>query len=439
MAPLSDEAGIPEPSGSSAPPPPPADWQPTAEPVTPAGEVPSGAATTPPPPVGSTPGAYQQEWPPREPIPAPNQDRERRHDRDGSGVLWIGLVLVVFGVAVLLGQAIPGVSFWMLWPLIIVAAGIIQAVTPGREGWSVNRLFDGLVSVAFGLVLLGNTTGVIGWNVWWRFLWLWPVLLIAAGIGIIGRAVGQRWIGIFGSMLVILALGFAAATTFVGYSPTMSIGSGSQRTLSYSAPVLETTQARLDLNAAAGEVDITSGDDLVSVEARSPWGAPTADVNRSGDSAVVKVAMAEGNETAVYPGTGAKMDLQVSADTIWDVVINSGAVSLEADLEDVPVRSLELKTGVSDSKLTFGPPDLVETSSGGQPVRVKSGVSSVTLRFPQDASVRVRFQTGLSGNDVPDGFMKDGDVWQSPGFSDSGAYWDVTIESGVGSSKIETY
>lgn len=413
-APSSPGPAAPTPPGSGAPPPPPPGWTPTG--------------ATPPP---------QQPW---TPPPAAPQPDDRHRDRDRGGPLWIGLVLVVFGIAVLAAQALPGVSVWMLWPLIIVAAGVIQAVTPGREGWNVNRLFDGLVTVAFGMVLLGNTTGVIGWNVWWRFIWLWPVLIIAAGIGIIARAVGQRWIGILGSILVIMALGFAAATTYVGYQPGFSISSPGKRELSYSAPVLDTTNAELNLDAAAGEVNISGGNDLVKVEASSPWGTPTAEVTRSGSSAEVKVAMSQGNSNVVYPsGTGARMDLEVSTDTIWDVVINSGAVSLEADFEDVPVNSLELKTGVSDSKLTFGSPDLVETSSGGQQIRVKSGVSSVTLRFPADAPVRIRFQTGLSGNDVPDGYQKNGDEWESPNFSDSRAYWDVTVESGVGSSKIETY
>ena len=53
--------------------------------------------------------------------------------------------------------------------------------------------------------------------------------------------------------------------------------------------------------------------------------------------------------------------------------------------------------------------------------------------------MRVRFQTGLSGNDVPDSYRKNGDVWESDNFSESGPFWDVTVESGVGSSKIETY
>ncbi len=355
-------------------------------------------------------------------------------------MLWIGLVLVAFGIAVLLGQMLPGVSFWMLWPLIIVAAGIVQAVTPGSEGWNVNRLFDGLVTVAFGLVLLGNTTGVIGWNVWWRFLWLWPVLLIAAGIGIIGRAVGQRWIGIIGSILVILALGFAAATTYVGYGMSLSLGQGGAKTLEYSAPLLNTTRAKLELDAAAGEVNVSDGDDLVKVDASSPWGTPIANVERTGDSATVKVAMSEGNSSTFYPTVAnARMDLAISADTIWDLAIDSGAVSLDADLEQIPVNSLELKTGVSDSKLKFGPPDLVDTSTGAQRVIVKSGVASVVLQFPANAPVRVNFQTGLSGNDVPDGYRKNGDVWESESFSENGAFYDVTVESGVGSTKIETY
>lgn len=413
--------GGPQP-GPAAPPPPPPGWRPT-------GEQPQTATAVmepPPPPPPTAVGAAEE----------PNGRRER----EGNGPLWIGLILVVFGLAVLAGQAIPGVSFWMLWPLIIVAAGVIQAVTPGREGWSVNRLFDGLVSVAFGLVLLGNTTGVIGWSVWWRFLWLWPVLLIAAGIGIIARAIGQRWIGILGSILVIMALGFAAATSYVGYNPTVTFGTGGAHKLSYSAPVNDVTNAKLQLDAAAGEVNVSSGNDLVKVEASSPWGNPTASVTRSGTNADVKVAMSEGNNTAIYPTvTNATMDLQLSADTIWDMVVNSGAVSFDGNFQDVPVNSFELKTGVSDSKVTFGPPDLVQTSSGAQKITVKSGVSSVTLRFPSDAPVRVRFQTGLSGNNVPSGYVKNGDVWESGSFSESGAFYDVTVESGVGSSKIQTY
>jgi hypothetical protein len=436
MAALSDETNRPEqpatpqspgsttpPPGSAAPPPPPPGWSPTV-------------GAPPPQQPGQPPAPYPAYGTPE---PPPAEDRRRR-DRDG-GPLWIGLVLIVFGIAVLAAQALPGVSFWMLWPLIIVAAGVIQAITPGREGWNVNRLFDGLVSIAFGLVLLGNTTGVIGWNVWWRFIWLWPVLLIAAGIGIIARAIGQRWIGIIGSILVILALGFAAATTYAG-TPSFSLGiaSGGQHELSYSAPLLGAEAAELQLDAGAGEVHITGGDDLVKVEASSPWGTPTASVDRSGSTPVVKVAMSQGSNSVYVPGNAtARMDLAVSRQVDWDVFINSGAVSLDADLSDVPVASLELKTGVSDSTIKLGAPDLSGTGPGAKPARVKSGVSSVTLAFPADAAVRVRFQTGLSGNNVPSDYRKNGDSWESPSFSGSGTYWDVTVESGVGSSKIETY
>ena len=435
MAALSDETttpGTPEvppesgqgapPPQPSAPPPPPPGWSPTAE-------TPRTATVMAPPPPPSPPGA----------VSAGEGPDYRRH-RDGGGALWIGLVLVVFGIAVLVGQALPGVSFWMLWPLIIVAAGVIQAVTPGREGWNVNRLFDGLVSIAFGLVLLGNTTGVIGWEVWWRFIWLWPILLIAAGIGIIARAVGQRWIGIIGSVLVILALGFAAATTYSGYNASFSLSSTGNQRLSYSAPVLDTTTADLQIDAAAGQVNVSGGDDLVKVDASSPWGKPSATVDRTGQNAEVKVSMSQGNNAVVYPSAAnARMDLEISRNTVWNVVMNSGAVSLDADFADVPISSLELKTGVSDSKVKFGSPDLVETSTGARAIRVKSGVASVTLQFPADAPVRVRFSTGLSGNNVPGAYTKVGDVWESPGFSDTTAFWDVTVESGVGSSKIETY
>jgi hypothetical protein len=438
MAALSDQTNVPaqpedestgreaspQASGPAAPPPPPLGWEPAGEPPQ------TATAVAPPPPPTTPPGAV-----------ATGEAPERRREGSGRAPLWIGLILVIFGIAVLAGQTLPGVSVWMLWPLIIIVAGAVQAVTPGRHGWNVNRLFDGLVTIAFGLVLLGNTTGIIGWSVWWRFIWLWPVLLIAAGIGIIGRAIGQRWIGMIGSILVILALGYAAATTYAG-APTFSIGvpSTGAHTLSYSAPVLGATGATLELDAGAGDVRIGGGTDLVKVDAASPWGQPTASVDRTASTARVKVVMSQGSGGVYIPGrSSAHMDLELSRDVAWDATINSGAVSLDADLADVPVNSLELKTGVSDSTLKFGAPDMGGPGQGGKLIRVRSGVSSVTLQFPASASVRIRFQTGLSGNKVPSGYQKVGDVWESPGFTESGAFWDVTVESGVGSSVIETY
>jgi hypothetical protein len=109
------------------------------------------------------------------------------------------------------------VSLWTLWPLIVVAAGLVQIVVPGRvTGWGIERVSDGVGTVLLGLVLLGNTTGYIGWEMWLTALSLWPVLLVSAGIGLLGKASGQAWVRALAPAIIWAALIYSASTAWTG-------------------------------------------------------------------------------------------------------------------------------------------------------------------------------------------------------------------------------
>ncbi len=136
-----------------------------------------------------------------------------------SGAVGAGVFLVLLGATIMVARTAPGVSAWTLWPLAIVAAGVVQIVIPGpRRGWRVERVFDGLGTVLIGLILLGNTTGYIGWEMWLVALSLWPVLLVAAGIGLIGRAAGQTWMRALAPAVIWAALLFAVSAAWTGAS-----------------------------------------------------------------------------------------------------------------------------------------------------------------------------------------------------------------------------
>jgi len=136
----------------------------------------------------------------------------RRH-----GSVAAGLFMIVAGVAFLVARTVPGVDMWQLWPLLIVAGGLVQLVTPSAEhGWGIERLSEGVGTIILGVILLGNTTGYIGWEMWLTALSMWPVLLVAAGIGILGRASGQAWVRAFAPTIIWAALIFAASTAVTG-------------------------------------------------------------------------------------------------------------------------------------------------------------------------------------------------------------------------------
>ena len=146
----------------------------------------------------------------------PPANTQSNHRQRKSAVFW-GIMLIVLGAAFLAAQFVPSVSWWMLWPLIVIAAGIAHMVLPdGDDAWTVSRLFEGMGTVLVGAVLLGNTTGYVSWAVWVTFVSLWPVLLIALGISVIGRGVGLPWMRIASRILVWATLVLAVYVSLTG-------------------------------------------------------------------------------------------------------------------------------------------------------------------------------------------------------------------------------
>jgi len=102
------------------------------------------------------------------------------------GRLLVGGILIALGIVFLLGRlgvADAGMVIGALWPLVIIAAGVLQmAVT--------HRLHVGAgIVVLVGLILLAASLHLLPANAWELF---WPIVLIAIGVlflaGVITRA-----------------------------------------------------------------------------------------------------------------------------------------------------------------------------------------------------------------------------------------------------------
>lgn len=171
---------------------------------------PQGAASAPP-----TPPAAPPQAPAAPPIPPYDSNRPRKRGGVGAGV-----VLIVLGLTLLAAQFIPGASWAELWPLIIVALGFGQMVTPGwGEERGIMRVMDGIGTMLIGFVFLGCTLGYIAWSVWFVLLTLWPVLLIAAGIAVIGKGIGQQWLRALAPLVIWAALAVAVASSLTPQAP----------------------------------------------------------------------------------------------------------------------------------------------------------------------------------------------------------------------------
>jgi len=170
---------------------------------------PEAAPAAPPIPPATPPAAP----------PVPPYDAHSGHPRRRGGA-GFGIFLVILGTVLLAAQFFPGVGWGELWPLIIVALGFGQMVTPGwGDERGIMRVMDGIGTMLIGLVFLGNTLGYIEWSVWWVLLSLWPVLLVAAGIAIIGKGIGQQWLRALAPLVIWAALAVAVASSLTPLAP----------------------------------------------------------------------------------------------------------------------------------------------------------------------------------------------------------------------------
>lgn len=136
--------------------------------------------------------------------------------KTGSAVF--GIILMALGVLGLIPLLRLDVDIWRLWPLFILVPGLYQLVTPDRivGDYTWTRASDAFGSIMLGLVLLGCTFNWISWMMWLYFIQLWPFLVIAGGIAVLGSALHKSWIGAIGGLMVLAVLLFSAALGYQG-------------------------------------------------------------------------------------------------------------------------------------------------------------------------------------------------------------------------------
>lgn len=406
----------------------------TVDSTAPEGREPSAAPTVPPVQEWAQPAAQAQ--PTYIPPVTPATPVRRR--RPG---LWFGVILILIGVALIVERIIPGLSLWTMWPLIIVAAGLYGMFKTGSEGrWRVNRITEGLVTVVIGAILFGNTTGALPWSVWLSVFSLWPLLLVSAGIDIIGKSLDNVWIRVLSSLVVLAGLLYGALVMPAG---TFSLGMGlvgrEAEPFELSEPVGRgVTEGAARIEGAVGTLTVTDGDDRITASGRSPYGEPRFEVDRAGNQVDAEISFAE---TGVYLGSrgNPRMDIELARNVAWSLEIDTGVSSLEADLSDLDVRELLVSAGVSESEIKLG--DLVDEVDRVS-VSVEAGVSTVTIKVPRDVQLRVSAEGGLSTVGLPDGTdtaLLGETSWRSTGFDEDEPFYDISFKGGIAGVSVEYY
>lgn len=306
-------------------------------------------------------------------------------------------------------------------------------------------LYVGVFFLAAGAVTLGAATGVLDRTaVASAVETLWPVAVIAIGVGLVLRRSPAALVaGILAAAVPGLALG--ASVVAVPELPipcTDAAGSAPAETRSGSFG----STARVDLTLSCGELTVTP-------QPGNAWRVDT----RDGDSRRSTVAADGTSLSARVSGRSGRWNLHAGG-VAWDVALPTGTTidlttELKAgrghlDLAGTRLGAVNLDVNAADLRVDLTGATLdrlaLEANAGSAAITLpadsftgdlNANAGSLALCVPDQLALRVRSTATLGSIDV-DGLVQRGSAWETPGYDAAPFKADLTIDASVGSVTI---
>lgn len=318
------------------------------------------------------------------------------HSTPRSGTLIAATWLIGLGTIFLVQQTmdIPWSEAWPLFIVLVGAAGLISVFYEQRRARDlVAALAWPVTFLLVGMALFLSTTGRIGTEPgdlvaqWWpaALIVLGGWLLLAAAIPGSAKADEQLSMPLAGAGEASVRIKFGGGELFVEHGPDEMLVSGEFR---------------------GGVIRRSAGPGRVELEQEAwhwPWGKDEWPRWRVGLTGAVP------------------MDLQVEG----------GASKTVLDLRDLRVRSLAIKTGASETRVT------VPRAAGFTTVKSESGAAAIFFDVPTGVAARIRTKMGLGGSDIDTTrFPRVGDVWESPDFATATNRVEIEAQGGLGAVTV---
>jgi hypothetical protein len=312
--------------------------------------------------------------------------------------LFWGSLLVALGVVWLLRSAEvidPDVS---IWPFLLLGLGAwLLAEALVQRSWRDGGSVLPLVLIAIGGVYLLRDLDVID-----RDVSVWPLVLIAIGVGIVVSAVPGRPRG-------------AVATETV--------------------PIDGAASARIEVGHGAGRLAVRPTLDPETLLSGRFAGGADLRVDRDGDHAKVRLRQ-DGDRAMAYlfpwswsRGQTLDWEIELSRRVRLELAFKTGANQANLDLRDLMVSDLSIETGASQTDVTLPASGVVRAS-------VKGGAAGIKLTVPERTAAQIVARGGLASIKVDERrFPSFVGGHRSPDYDSAENRIDLTIE--VGAADVE--
>lgn len=311
---------------------------------------------------------------------------------------------------------------------------------------NVNRrwLYGGVFLIALGAVLLGAQGGAVDGDAIAQALRLWPLLIIALGIGMLLR---RTRFDVAGGMLAAAVPGLLLGGLIVAVP---EVGPACRDIQPASFATRQGTfvgAASVDLRLACGDLSVTTAPGTGwQLEAGNATGrAATVDVSAD------RLSVATSSQSHVFgPFRGSDVwRLALPTANPLDLAAEISAGRGRFDLSGARLGSVRLAVNAADARV-----NLAEATVDYLSMSINAAAASVWLPAGQDLGadfsvnagslsicaadelgLRIRHE-GVLGSTNYTGLVRTGDTWQSPGYSMANHHADVTISANVGSVDV---
>jgi len=311
-----------------------------------------------------------------------------------------------------------------------------------------DRLIPGMILVIIGAVFLLDNFGYINFS-WETFFSLWPIILIIAGVNLVFAHNRSVWATVL--KIAVLVIGMAIliwdGTTRRDSNWSFSWNNDMNDSDSYSGsgkgdynepfnPAIQTAK----LNISGGATTYTLKDTTNQLfDAKTKENGMGYTLKTSMDSAteVVDFSM-NGTKNRrhgffFFNHNGNKAVLRLNSKPVWDIDVSAGATNLKFDLTPYKVKKLDIEGGAASFDVKMGEP--LETTR----VEIQAGASSVKITVPRDAACDITTDTGLSSRNFNGFDKKDDSDYRTPGFDNATKKMYIHIEGGMADFRVSRY
>lgn len=302
-----------------------------------------------------------------------------------------------------------------------------------------------LLLLILGIVLLLNTTGLVGWEIWWEIFRFWPLILIAVGLNIV---LAPRF-PLLSTLVVAVIFAAGVGAAYLSKQTSESYGYQLGYESAYSSNPADIHTLEMDIGFGAGSLAI--GSDMSDFQGDLFFVRSTGidfAVDETRNEGVSEVALSlDGTETLRSDDDGWNVnidlfglfrslgdidwDVGLSPDVIVRLDIDAGAADIDLNLRDVSLETLDMDIGAADADIDL------PANAGHTDVYIDAGAADIDIAVPANVAARIELDSALISLDVDTSRFPGSDgMYQSHGYDTAQNRVYISINAGVSDISI---